>query len=151
MSYANFGPTYKSIVVGNEIGAIAVAANPAGNATVVYELLQTAAGAPIRLVVPAGTYAIHCRAILNPANAVSVIGCAQCALSVVGGGELAGSQIISGGYPDGSDFSYFFTIDKVVSVAVATSFALTFGITASDTAHAFIAGQTSMTATRLSN
>ena len=105
MSYANFGPTYKDIVVGNEIGAIAIAANPAGNATDVYELLQTGAGAPIRLVVPAGTYAIHCRAVLNPANAVSVIGCAQCSLSVVGGADLAGSQIISGGYPDGSNFS----------------------------------------------
>jgi hypothetical protein len=151
MSVANFGPTYKSIVVGNEIGAIAIAANPAGNPTVVYELLQTAAAAPIRLVVPAGTYAIHCRAILNPNNAASVIGCAQCALSVVGGGELAGSQTISGGYANGANFSYFFTIDKVVSVATATSFSFTFGITASDTAHAFIAGQTSMTATRLSD
>ncbi len=151
MSYANFGPNYRETGVANLIGAIAIAASAANVPPTVTELVQDAGGNPIPLVLAAGTYSVHCRAVLNVANAASIIGFAQCSLSVSGGGALlAGSQIISGEYANGTNFSYFFGIDRIVTLAAPTSLAFTFAICGSDTIHSFIAGQTSMTATRLS-
>ena len=81
MSYANYGPTFRTQTVANLLVAdITIAPVGDGVAQSVANLIQTAAGAEIPLVLGEGTWAVSARAYQNVNNGAETYQYIQCLL-----------------------------------------------------------------------
>jgi hypothetical protein len=81
MSFANYGPTFRTQTVANLlVGNIEIAPVLAGDPQSVANLIQTAAGAEIPLVLGEGTWAVSARAYQNVNNGAETYQYIQCLL-----------------------------------------------------------------------
>ncbi len=150
MSVANFGPTLRSVTATNAFGAIAVAAVAPGNPLTTTNLIRTAGGVEIPLVLAPGAYAIKVRATINANNAGSTIIFGQpLVIDSATGGTLCAGQLIAGcAYADGSNTVFNFEFDSIILLAAQTSIVLRYKTTGSTQIQTFNAG-TSMRALSL--
>lgn len=131
MSYANFGPTYPSKVVVNALAArIPIPVSLAGDGLVNVNLIQTAAGVEIPLVLAPGVYHLRSRAFFEPlaAGAMGIQYAQGYLINLTSNDIIATSSSISGAaYAAGQDnVQVVITCDVMVSIANETSFAFRF-------------------------
>jgi hypothetical protein len=131
MSVANFGPTFPVVAISNALVArIQIPTTAAGSALVNVNLIQTAAGVEIPLVLGPGVWVLRSRCFFEPlaAGAMGVQYAQAYIENLTTNDIIASSSAITGAaYAAGQDnVNVVLTCDAIVTNAVATSFALRF-------------------------
>jgi hypothetical protein len=129
MSYANFGPTYRSeSVVNQEVAAVAIPTSLVNAAIVTTNLIRLADGiTEIQLTLPAGEYIFRGKCFLSlPAGAVDVQYAQAVLINLTTNDIIASSAAITGASFAGgqANVRVAMNVDVISSVAAATSFAL---------------------------
>ncbi len=156
MSYANYGPTFRSQTVSNLVGDIniAVPGGVAPFAETVTPLIQTVGAVEIPLVLGEGTWAVQARAAMNPANAAGTYQFIQCRLeNVVGGAIVASSFSVFGAdVLDGHNMELYYLCTGFVTVAPGATLSLAYRahVTANSAIVNFTGGYANITATKIS-
>lgn len=155
MSYANYGPTFRSQTVSNLVGDINIAV-PAGAppfAETITPLIQTVGAAEIPLVLGEGTWAVQARAAMNPANGAATYQFIQCRLENIAGGVVASSFSVFGAdVLDGHNMELYHLCTGIVTVAPGATLSLGYRahVTANTAIVNFTGGYANITATKLS-
>jgi hypothetical protein len=153
MSVANFGATFREQSVTNLLVADIVVPITANNAAlVVTNLIQTADGAEIPLVLGEGVWAITARCAINPANAANTYQYIQSVL-FVGGNLVAGSAPVFGGAVAGAtNVELYLSLTYILDVPSGANRSLTYRLRSNGNSAAFdvTAGYSNIVATKLS-
>jgi hypothetical protein len=153
MSYANYGPTFRTQSVTNLIGAINIPIVADGGAVTVTPLLKTVGNVEIPIVLGEGTWAVQAKAAMNPSNAAGTYQYIQCRLVGNGGEILTSSAPIFGAdCLNGTNIDLYFDCTSVVFVApgVVKTIVYRAYVTGNTEIVNFIADYSNITATKLS-
>jgi len=131
MSVANFGPSFPINAVANALVArIQIPTSLVGAALVDANLIQTAAGAEIPLVLGPGVWVLRGRAFFEPLAAGAMgVQCAQAYIvNLTTGDIVASSSAITGAVLAGGadNVQVALTCDTIATLNVANTFALRF-------------------------
>jgi len=154
MSYANYGPTYETVSVTNLFGDIDVPITADGAVPVTTNLIATAGGVEIPLVLTQGTWSVSSRAVWNPGNAGSTYQYIQCVVLVDGiinsilSGSVIGADLLSG-----ASINVFMSTSFIITVPAGGSVLLNLRSLVSGNAAIvqFTGGFSNIVATKLSN
>lgn len=155
MSFANFGPTFRSQVVDNLLVAdIAIPVVLDGAAQTVTTLIRTAVGVEIPLVLGEGTWAVQARAAQNVANGAATYQYIQCSLdNTAGGPVIAACAAVSGSaILNGNNQEIYHSCSGFVTVLpnATLSLVLRCHLTGNSAIVAFTSGYAQIQATKLS-
>jgi hypothetical protein len=160
MSYANYGPTFRTQSVANLAGAITVPATAPGPAPaeVVTALIKSAAGAllvnEIPLVLQEGTYIVSARAAQNLENGAGTYQYIQCRLeNTAGGADIADGPVqVGADVLDGHNIEIYHQCSAIVTVAPGATLSMAYRvhITGNSLQVVFSGGYAAIEATKIS-